>query len=162
MAERQQIRQLRDLAQRVHDAGHESKFDELRAVITDSKFAGEKLIVFTEHRDTLDFLMRRLGGMGYSGQIAMIHGGMHHTERQQQVERFRRPGSEGARVSLICTDAAAEGISLQFCWIMINYDVPWNRPAWNSAWAASTAMVKHDPVIILNLVAPSTHVKAAS
>ena len=105
--------------------GHESKFDELRAVITDSKFAGEKLIVFTEHRDTLDFLMRRLGGMYDSGQIAMIHGGMHYTERQQQVERFRRPAAKG-RAFRDLHRRGGRGISLQFCWIMINYDVPWN------------------------------------
>ena len=43
--------------------------------------------------------MRRLGGMGYTGQIAMIHGGMHYTERQEQVERFRKPAAKGARVS---------------------------------------------------------------
>jgi superfamily II DNA/RNA helicase len=115
VAERQQVEQLRDLAQRIYEAGHESKFDKLRAVITDPKYAGEKLIVFTEHRDTLDFLVRRLGGMGYTGQIAMIHGGMHYTERQEQVERFRKPGSEGGARFMICTDAAAEGINLQFC-----------------------------------------------
>ena len=157
VAERQQVEQLRDLARRVHDAGHESKFDKLRAVVTDPKFAGEKLIVFTEHRDTLDFLVRRLGGMGYTGQIAMIHGGMHYTERQEQVERFRRPGSEGGARFMICTDAAAEGINLQFCWIMINYDVPWNPARLEQRMGRIHRYgQKHDPVIILNLVAPST------
>jgi superfamily II DNA or RNA helicase len=157
VAERQQVEQLCDLAQRVHDAGHESKFDELRAVITDPKLAGEKLIVFTEHRDTLDFLVRRLGGMGYTGQIAMIHGGMHYTERQEQVERFRKPGSEGGARFMICTDAAAEGINLQFCWIMINYDVPWNPARLEQRMGHIHRYgQKHDPVIILNLVAPST------
>ena len=157
VAERQQVEQLRDLAQRVYDAGHESKFDKLRAVITDSKFAGEKLIVFTEHRDTLDFLLRRLGGMGYTGQIAMIHGGMHYTERQEQVERFRKPSAEGGSRIMICTDAAAEGINLQFCWIMINYDVPWNPARLEQRMGRIHRYgQKHDPVIILNLVAPST------
>jgi superfamily II DNA or RNA helicase/DNA-binding XRE family transcriptional regulator len=157
VAERQQVEQLRNLARSVHDAGHESKFDELRAVMIDPKFAGEKLIVFTEHRDTLDFLVRRLGGMGYTGQIAMIHGGMYYTERQEQVERFRRPGSEGGARFMICTDAAAEGINLQFCWIMINYDVPWNPARLEQRMGRIHRYgQKHDPVIILNLVAPST------
>jgi SNF2 family DNA or RNA helicase len=157
VAERQQVEQLRDLAQRVYEAGHESKFDKLRVVITDPKYAGEKLIVFTEHRDTLDFLVRRLGGMGYTGQIAMIHGGMHYTERQEQVERFRKPSSEGGARFAICTDAAAEGINLQFCWIMINYDVPWNPARLEQRMGRIHRYgQKHDPVIILNLVAPST------
>jgi superfamily II DNA or RNA helicase/DNA-binding XRE family transcriptional regulator len=157
VAERQQVEQLRDLAQRIYEAGHESKFDKLRAVITDPKYSGEKLIVFTEHRDTLDFLVRRLGGMGYTGQIAMIHGGMHYTERQEQVERFRKPGSEGGARFAICTDAAAEGINLQFCWIMINYDVPWNPARLEQRMGRIHRYgQKHDPVIILNLVAPST------
>lgn len=157
VAERQQVQQLRDLAQRVHDLGQESKFNKLRAVITDPKFAGEKLIVFTEHRDTLDFLVRRLGGMGYTGQIATIHGGMHYTERQEQVERFRKRSGEGGARFMVCTDAAAEGINLQFCWIMINYDVPWNPARLEQRMGRIHRYgQKHDPVIILNLVAPST------
>jgi hypothetical protein len=95
--------------------------------------------------------------MGYTGQIAMIHGGMHYTERQEQVERFRRPGSEGGARFMICTDAAAEGINLQFCWIMINYDVPWNPARLEQRMGRIHRYgQKHDPVIILNLVAPST------
>ncbi len=157
VAERQQVKQLRDLAQQVHDAGQESKFDKLRTVITDPKFSGEKLIVFTEHRDTLDFLVRRLGGMGYTGQIAMIHGGMHYTERQEQVEWFHKPSAEGGARFMVCTDAAAEGINLQFCWIMINYDVPWNPARLEQRMGRIHRYgQKHDPVIILNLVAPST------
>lgn len=157
VAERQQVEQLRELAQQVYDTGQESKFDKLRTVITDPKFVGEKLIVFTEHRDTLDFLVRRLDGMGYTGQIAMIHGGMHYTERQEQVERFRKPSADGGARFMICTDAAAEGINLQFCWIMINYDVPWNPARLEQRMGRIHRYgQKHDPVIILNLVAPST------
>jgi len=157
IAERQQVERLRDLAGQVHDAGQESKFDKLRAVITDPKFAGEKLIVFTEHRDTLNFLVHRLGGLGYTGQIATIHGGMHFTERQEEVDRFRKPPGEGGARFMICTDAAAEGINLQFCWIMINYDVPWNPGRLEQRMGRIHRYgQKHDPVIILNLVAPST------
>ena len=157
VAERKQVEQLRGLAQRVDDLGQESKFDKLQTVIIDHRFAGEKLIVFTEHRDTLNFLVRRLGGMGYTGQIAMIHGGMHYTERQEQVERFRKNSGEGGARFMVCTDAAAEGINLQFCWIMINYDVPWNPARLEQRMGRIHRYgQKHDPVIILNLVAPST------
>lgn len=157
LAEKEQVRDLLDLARKVHDGGHESKFDKLREVLTDSRFSGEKFIVFTEHRDTLEFLVRRLGGMGYTGQIAHIHGGMPYLQREEEVERFRKPLDQGGARFLICTDAAGEGINLQFCWIMINYDVPWNPARLEQRMGRIHRYgQKHDPVIITNLVAPST------
>ena len=156
-AEKEQVQQLLGLAKKVYEAGHESKFERLREVLTDSKWTGEKFIVFTEHRDTLDFLVRRLNGMGYTGQVAQIHGGMHYTQREEEVERFRRPSAEGGARFLICTDAAGEGINLQFCWLMINYDVPWNPARLEQRMGRiHRYLQKHDPVIILNLVSPST------
>jgi SNF2 family DNA or RNA helicase len=157
LAEKDQVKQLLDLARKVHDCGHESKFDKLREVLTDSRFSGEKYIVFTEHRDTLEFLVRRLGGLGYTGQIAQIHGGMQYLQREDEVERFRKPIAEGGARFLICTDAAGEGINLQFCWIMINYDVPWNPARLEQRMGRIHRYgQKHDPVVIMNLVAPST------
>lgn len=157
VVEREQVVALRDLAQKVYGQGAESKFDKLREVLADSRFTGEKFIVFTEHRDTLEYLIQRLGGMGYTGQIAQIHGGMHYTERQQQVERFRAPHQAGGARFMICTDAAAEGINLQFCWIMVNFDVPWNPARLEQRMGRIHRYgQKHDPVHIINLVAPST------
>lgn len=157
IVEREQVIALRELARKVYDQGGESKFDKLREVLTESRFAGEKFIVFTEHRDTLNYLVQRLGGMGYTGQIAQIHGGMYYTERQQQVERFRRPQEDGGARFMICTDAAAEGINLQFCWIMINFDVPWNPARLEQRMGRIHRYgQKHDPVQIVNLVAPKT------
>ncbi|HRR86163.1 MAG TPA: helicase-related protein, partial [Phycisphaerae bacterium] len=157
VVEREQVVALRDLARKVYDQGAESKFDKLREVLTDPKFVGEKFIVFTEHRDTLDYLVQRLGGMGYTGQIAQIHGGMDYIERQEQVERFRRPHNDGGARFMICTDAAAEGINLQFCWIMINFDVPWNPARLEQRMGRIHRYgQKHDPVHIVNLVAPKT------
>jgi SNF2 family DNA or RNA helicase len=155
--ELQQVEHLRDLAKQVDAAGTESKFQRLAEVLADPKFQDEKFIIFTEHRDTLEFLVRRLEGMGYTGQVAQIHGGMHYTAREQQVERFRKsPHSGGARF-LVCTDAAGEGINLQFCWIMINYDIPWNPARLEQRMGRIHRYgQKHDPVIILNLVAPGT------
>jgi SNF2 family DNA or RNA helicase len=157
LAEKEQVQDLLDLARKVHDGGHESKFDKLREVLTDSRFSGEKFIVFTEHRDTLEFLVRRLGGMGYTGQIAQIHGGMQYLQREEEVDRFRKPLDQGGARFLICTDAAGEGINLQFCWIMINYDVPWNPARLEQRMGRIHRYgQKHDPVVITNLVAPST------
>ena len=157
MAEKEQVQGLLQLARRVYDAGHESKFERLREILNDPKFGNEKFIVFTEHRDTLNFLVKRLHGMGYTGQVAQIHGGMHFTQREEEVEHFRKsPAESGARF-LICTDAAGEGINLQFCWIMVNYDVPWNPARLEQRMGRIHRYgQKHDPVVILNLVAPST------
>jgi len=115
IVEREQVIALRGLARKVYEQGSESKFDKLREVLTDPRFVGEKFIIFTEHRDTLNYLIQRLSGTGYTGQIAQIHGGMFHTERQEQVERFRLPHEQGGARFMLCTDAAAEGINLQFC-----------------------------------------------
>jgi SNF2 family DNA or RNA helicase/DNA-binding XRE family transcriptional regulator len=157
LTEKDQVKILLTLARKVHDLGHESKFDKLREILIDPKFSDEKLIVFTEHRDTLQFLVNRLGGMGYTGEIAQIHGGMDFTQREDEVERFRKQVNDGGARFLICTDAAGEGINLQFCWIMINYDVPWNPARLEQRMGRiHRYLQKHDPVIILNLVAPST------
>ena len=164
-AERIQVSRLLDLARRVCDQGQESKFERLRQILRDPQFQNEKMIVFTEHRDTLEFLVRRLEGIGYAGQVAQIHGGMSTqpdpatslSERDEQVEFFRKSVAEGGACFLVATDAAGEGINLQFCWLMINYDIPWN-PARLEQRMGRIHRYKqtHDPVVILNLVAGKT------
>ena len=157
VAEKEQVVKLRKLADQVHHYGGESKFEKLREIITEGKYSCEKFIVFTEHRDTLNYIVRRLSGLGYTGQIAQIHGGMHYTVRQEQIERFRKPTDESGMRFMICTDAAAEGVNLQFCWIMINYDIPWNPARLEQRMGRIHRYgQKHDPVVILNLVAPAT------
>ncbi|MGI6098896.1 MAG: helicase-related protein [Kiritimatiellia bacterium] len=157
LVEKEQVQKLLALARKVHEGGHESKFSKLREILADSRFGGEKFIVFTEHRDTLEFLVRRLGGMGYTGQIAQIHGGMPYLQREEEVERFRKPVAQGGARFLICTDAAGEGINLQFCWLMINYDVPWNPARLEQRMGRIHRYgQRHDPVVITNLVAHST------
>ena len=56
-------------------------------------------------------------------QVALIHGGLDYREREAQVAHFRRPLGDGGANYLVATDAAGEGINLQFCWLMVNYDV---------------------------------------
>ena len=156
-AEKEQVYELIKLARRVYETGQEAKFERLRQFFSDPRYTGEKFIIFTEHRDTLEFLVKRLGGMGFTGQIARIHGGMPYPRREAEVERFRLSHAEGGARFLICTDAAGEGINLQFCWIMINYDLPWNPARLEQRMGRIHRYgQKHDPVIILNLVASST------
>ena len=144
-------------ARRLAETGEDSKFEKLRAVMTDPAFAREKLIVFTEHRDTAEFLVRRLEGLGFTGRTALIHGGLDYRDREAQVELFRRPSDQGGADYLIATDAAGEGINLQFCWLMANYDVPWNPARLEQRMGRIHRYgQKRDPVVIVNLVAGKT------
>lgn len=157
MVERDKVAGLIALAQRVYDTGEESKFEKLRDLLRDPRVAREKVIIFTEHRDTQTFLLRRFEGLGFTGRIAQIHGGMNFREREAQVEFFKKPLEEGGAQYLVCTDAAGEGINLQFAWLMINYDIPWNPARLEQRMGRiHRYLQKHDPVIILNLVAGKT------
>ena len=155
--ERARVAELLALARQVYAQGDEAKFVRLRETLRDERFAGEKFLIFTEHRDTLDFLVGRLEGLGYAGQIAQIHGGMDYRERERQVTGFRQPLATGGARFLVCTDAAGEGINLQFCWLMINYDVPWNPARLEQRLGRIHRYGQtHDPVHIFNLVATGT------
>lgn len=93
-----------------------------------------KLLIFTEHKDSLDYLAgdgregRPFGKLREWGlSVTQIHGGMKIGDRDTPGSRIyaEREFRETAQV-LVATEAAGEGINLQFCWFMINYDIPWN------------------------------------
>ena len=84
----------------------------------------QKLVLFTEHRDTLAYLERQIGTLfGRVGAVVVIHGGMGREDRRKAQERFLHDPE--VRV-LLATDAAGEGINLQRAHLMVNYDLPWN------------------------------------
>ena len=145
---------LGERARRLVASGRESKFEALREVLEDPRHDGEKWLVFTEHRDTAGYLVRRLEGFGYSGHVAQIHGGLAWPAREAEVEHFRRP--DGARF-LVATDAAGEGINLQFCRLMVNYDVPWNPARLEQRMGRIHRYGQRHDVQVVNLVAGSTH-----
>ena len=156
-SERLKVEALLDMARARLETGEESKFEKLREVLRDPNYIDEKFIVFTEHRDTAEFLVRRLEGLGFTGRVALIHGGLPYQERERQIEFFRRPLNEGGAGYLVATDAAGEGINLQFCWLMVNYDIPWNPARLEQRMGRIHRYGQaHDPVVIVNLVAGST------
>src|SRR5437870_624729 len=124
---RAEIAALRDLlaqARRVRDIATDSKLTSLRDCLAKAEFNELKdgrgrLLIFTEHRDTLNHLLNHLGRWGYT--TCEIHGGMNPHERKRAQEEFRT-----SRQICVATEAAGEGINLQFCRLMINYDLPWN------------------------------------
>src|SRR6266545_3075140 len=156
-AERIEVQAILSLARKVYDAHTESKFEKLREVIADKKETDNKYIIFTEHRDTLDFLVRNLEGLGFTGQVAQIQGKMNYKQRDEMVEFFRKPVVDGGARFLVATDAAGEGINLQFCWLMVNYDIPWNPARLEQRMGRIHRYgQEHDPVVITNLVAGKT------
>ena len=83
-----------------------------------------KMILFTEHKDTLNYLERRIGGvLGTPDAITTIHGSVHRDERRKRQALFR---SDPEVRILLATDAAGEGVNLQNANLMVNYDLPWN------------------------------------
>jgi len=84
----------------------------------------QKLVIFTEHRDTLSYLEQRISTLlGRKEAIVCIHGGMGREERMKTQESFRHDPDVQV---LVATDAAGEGINLQRAHLMVNYDLPWN------------------------------------
>ena len=124
---RAELAELVDLVARVgrlREIGRDSKLVALRECLQRSEFdelqdGRGKLLLFTEHRDTLEYLREHLEAWGYS--TCQIHGGMNPRERKETQEDFRT-----SRQICVATEAAGEGINLQFCHLMINYDLPWN------------------------------------
>lgn len=106
----------------------ESKLIKLKEVLIENGVFNDpkmKLLVFTEHKDTLDFLVAKLNEWKLT--ITQIHGSMKIGDRDTPGTRIyaEREFREDCQV-LVATEAAGEGINLQFCWFMINYDIPWN------------------------------------
>jgi len=125
--------------------------------IRDPRWRDEKILVFTEHRDTLNFIVQSLEAMGFAGKVAQIHGAMDYLERQQQVDFFDRPLADGGAAYMICTDAAAEGINLhRACWLMVNYDIPWNPARLEQRMGRIHRYKQTHEVRIINLVAGRT------
>ena len=157
--ERAEVLGLVDAADRALDPsrGTDTKFERLREELDGAADSGEKLLVFTEHKDTLDYLVGQLEAIGYGGRIAQIHGGLAYPERDRQADRFRRPNARGGAAVLVGTDAAGEGINLQVCWRMVNYDIPWNPARLEQRMGRIHRYgQRHERVAILNLVAEDT------
>jgi SNF2 family DNA or RNA helicase len=155
------------LGEQVRELQQETKFLKLRELIESAEFRNQQLLIFTEHRDTLDYLRQRFEALGYTGQLSYIHGGMDVEEREQQriffmPSDFRReqgiknPDAPTARF-MLATDAAGEGINLQFAWIMVNFDIPWNPARLEQRMGRLHRFgQRHSEVRIFNMVAEGT------
>ena len=124
------LKRLEKMANDVRASGVDRKWDELSSLLQDNQAMygednqREKLIIFTEHKDTLNYLAGKIRALlGDDEAVVTIHGGMLRDERRKTEQLFKQ--DVGVRI-LIATDAAGEGINLQRAHLMINYDLPWN------------------------------------
>ena len=125
----EELRRLADQAQAVEDSGAEAKLSQLKNLLQTQGFfddPGQRLLLFTEFKDTLDYLVARLKSWGF--RVDCIHGGMKSGSRDEPGTRLyvEQQFREGAIQILVATEAAGEGINLQCCNILFNYDIPWN------------------------------------
>ena len=151
-AEAQEVKELYLLANALYNSQQEEqKYKELKKLLTsEGVINGEKLVIFTEHKDTLLYLQERLQNNGYT--VATIHGGMSVDERRQGQCQFMTPETQ----ILICTDAAGEGINLQFCRLLINWDIPWNPNRLEQRMGRIHRYGQKKDVIVFNMVADNT------
>ena len=112
--------------------GQDSKTAELRNALEQLRKQGyEQVIVFSQYTATVDALKQQLTADGYTSLMTFTGEGGAHLDRRVQWQTLSRDEvkkrfRQGAAPVLLCTDAAAEGLNLQFCGALINYDMPWN------------------------------------
>lgn len=151
-AEAGEVKSLYEMANTLYNQQQEEqKYKELKRLLTsEGVIDGEKLVIFTEHKDTLIYLQERLTNNGY--HVATIHGGMSVDERRVSQCRFMTPEVQ----ILICTDAAGEGINLQFCRLLINWDIPWNPNRLEQRMGRIHRYGQKSDVLVFNMVASNT------
>ena len=159
---REEIAELRELAaeaKAVEGSGSEAKLAHLRKLMQDEGFfdrPDQRLLIFTEFKDTLDFLMERLQAWGFS--VGCIHGGMKPGSRDEPGTRLyaEQQFREGAIQVLVATEAAGEGINLQCCHILFNYDIPWNPNRLEQRMGRIHRYGQRHDCLIFNFVATNT------
>lgn len=156
-----EIEELRVLVQKaraLEEREMSSKLAKLREVLADQNIFGDpktKLLIFTEFKETLDYLVATLQGWGL--RVTQIHGGMKIGDRDTPGTRLyaEREFREEAQV-LVATEAAGEGINLQFCWLMVNFDIPWNPMRLEQRMGRIHRYGQERDCLIFNFVAANT------
>jgi SNF2 family DNA or RNA helicase len=159
-AEIHQLGELENLALRVRRSGKDRKWDELskllqnNAEMFDAGGQRRKLVIFTEHRDTLNYLVSQITTLlGRPEAVVTIHGGMGREERKKAEEAFKQDVTVQV---LIATDAAGEGINLQRAHLMVNYDLPWNPNRLEQRFGRIHRIGQTEVCHLWNLVAEET------
>ena len=154
------LQALEEQARQVVHSGQDRKWDELSRLLQDTPEMRDaegrqrKLIIFTEHKDTLNYLAVKIRGLiGTDESVVMIHGGVKREDRRQVQELFRH--DLVVRV-LLATDAAGEGVNLQNANLMVNYDLPWNPNRLEQRFGRIHRIGQTEVCHLWNLVAKET------
>ena len=159
---RREIAELRGLAERamsVVGSEAEAKLTKLREILQEQGFfedADQQLLIFTEFKDTLDYLMERLRAWGF--RVGSIHGGMKPGSRDEPGSRLytEQQFRDGDIQILVATEAAGEGINLQCCHVLFNYDIPWNPNRLEQRMGRIHRYGQRFDCLIFNFVAANT------
>ena len=159
---RREIAELRGLAERamsVVGSEAEAKLTKLREILQEQGFfedADQQLLIFTEFKDTLDYLMERLKAWGF--RVGSIHGGMKPGSRDEPGSRLytEQQFRDGDIQILVATEAAGEGINLQCCHVLFNYDIPWNPNRLEQRMGRIHRYGQRFDCLIFNFVAANT------
>ena len=150
---------LEGQAYRVWRSGENQKWKQLARVFEDSLMVDDqghrrKLIIFTEAKDTLDYLVEKIEGrLGDSEAVACLHGGIKLEDRKEVIERFMK---DKELLVLVATDVAGEGINLQSGHLMVNYDLPWNPNRIEQRFGRIHRIGQREVCHLWNLVAGDT------
>jgi SNF2 family DNA or RNA helicase len=151
---------LEEQAKQVVASGQDRKWEELSKILQrdphmqDAGGRLRKIIIFSEHRDTLNYLHAKIAGvLGNPEAIVTIHGGTHRDDRLKYQALFR---SDPEIRVLVATDAAGEGVNLQCANLMVNYDLPWNPNRLEQRFGRIHRIGQQEVCHLWNLVAKET------
>ena len=155
----EELKQLAEQAKQVEESATEAKLSRLRNLLQQQGFfdnPDQRLLIFTEFKDTLDYLVGRLKDWGF--RVGFIHGGMKPGFRDVQGTRLcaEQQFKDGEIQVLVATEAAGEGINLQCCNILFNYDIPWNPNRLEQRMGRIHRYGQHKDCLIFNFVATNT------
>src|SRR6266699_1753304 len=159
---KEEVEELKGLVEhaiRVEDAACEAKLSRLQELLKQQGFFDnpqQRLLIFTEFKDTLDYLVKKLREWNFT--VGTIHGGMHIGSRDEAGTRLHAEQQfrEGAIQVLVATEAAGEGINLQVCNILFNYDIPWNPNRLEQRMGRIHRYGQRKDCLIFNFVATNT------
>jgi superfamily II DNA or RNA helicase len=159
-AEISTLKRLESVALKVRRSGTDRKWDELRQLlqnnpeIVDPEGNCHKIVIFSEHRDTLNYLVEQIRALlGRPEAVVQIHGAMGREERRKAQEAFTQ--DKGVQI-LVATDAAGEGINLQRAHLTVNYDLPWNPNRLEQRFGRIHRIGQNEVCHMWNLVAEET------
>lgn len=153
------LKRLESQALHVLQSGKDTKWTQLDNILDDDLMVDSdgyrrKLIIFTEAKDTLQYLAERIRGrLGKSDAVEVIHGGVKREERRKVISRFMQ---DRDLMVLVANDAAGEGVNLQRGHLMVNYDLPWNPNKIEQRFGRIHRIGQEEVCHLWNLVAANT------